>query len=131
MSQWRTNRRTGFKFRATPSRDEEVERVLNRQGFHYDVRDVALSDLKDIEIVGADLEFEDRRVHSLRDDIAAGAKVPRIVVTRDGHVLDGAHRIRAYQLLGATRVPAIVIDIDYPFSEFTPRYNELARVIFK
>ena len=64
-----------------------------------------------ISLIGHELvrTTRDREtVNYFRQQIRAGAKIPPIIVDRQGNIMDGSHRYVAFKAEGKTRVPVIV-----------------------
>lgn len=53
------------------------------------------------------------KVKEIRAALTRGEEMPPIIVTRDGHVIDGNTRVTAARLNGFPHISAVVLDVDF------------------
>lgn len=100
----------------------EAFSILTSNGIGVSAKEVIPSSLKHSQS-----KVNIKKIQNIVKDIKSGKKMPPIVISNDGHIVDGHHRQLAYKALGNKPMKAVMIDL--PRDQAIIAYKQVENLI--
>lgn len=100
----------------------EAFKILNDRGIGVSMKSVLPKNLKHSQS-----KVNIKKIQNIVKDIKSGKKMPPIVISNDGHIVDGHHRQLAYKALGNKPMKAVMIDL--PRDQAIIAYKQVENLI--